>query len=182
LEVKGAPISAFEAADTIDTIVKVVDQRGREMDERWGFGRLPTLVPIDIADRFRLQRRKFSAAIWERNVDDAVKHGEAMIRAYAKLDEIASATGADTKPVEQWEFDTPDGLIVLIRDLADAGRVQLHGRQAQVWSLDEIASVIRAHPMIIAAKQAFPGAEVETVRPPLDVKQALNDELMELPF
>lgn len=47
--------------------------------------------------------------------------------------------------------------------LRDTGRLQRHGRKAQVWALDEIASVIRCHPILAAAKDAFPGAQVVSV-------------------
>lgn len=54
----------------------------------------------------------------------------------------------------------PHRLAVILRD---TGRVQRHGRKAQVWALDEIASVIRCHPILAAAKDAFPGAQVVSV-------------------
>lgn len=176
------PPTRHEVLDQIDVILKGVDQRGREMDEKWGFGRLPMLVPLDIAERFRSQRRKFSAAIWERNPEDCRRHGEAMIRAYAKLDEIATAAGARHGELDQWEFDTPEGLIILVRDIRQVGQVRLEGRKAKVWSIDEIISVIRAHPILAAAKDYFPGAEVETVRPSIEDKVGLDDALMDVPF
>jgi hypothetical protein len=179
---KGAPPTKHEILDQIDIAVRGVDRRGREMDQRWGVGRLPTLVPLEVADKFRAQRRKFSAAVWERDAEAVRKHGEAMLRAYAKLDEIATATGAVPGKPDQWEFETPEGLIILVREIGDVGRAELHGRQAKVWSLDEVASVIRAHPVLAAAKDFFPGATVESVRPPVEVREELNDSLMQLPY
>ena len=179
---KGAPPTLNETLNAIDLIVRSVDQRGRQADDRWGIGRLPMLVPIDVAERFRSQQRKFSAAVWDRDTDAVRKHGEAMLRGYGKLEELATEGGATPTPPEQWEFETGDGLIILVKDLRDTGRVETHGRQAQVWSLDEIVSVIRAHPLIATAKDVFPGAVVETVRPSADVRQDLNDSLMELPL
>lgn len=176
------PPTKHEVLDQIDVTVRGVDQKGREMDRKWGFGRLPTLVPLEIADKFRAQQRKFSGAVWERDPDAVRRHGEAMLRAYAKLDELAEAAGYVAAPPEQWEFETPDGLVILVRELADAGNVERHGRQAQVWSLDEIASVIRAHPTIVAAKELFEGSFVRSVRPPVEVRDELNDSLMEIPF
>jgi hypothetical protein len=85
-------------------------------------------------------------------------------------------------PVDQWEFETPDGLVVLVRDMRDTGRAILGGRQAQIWSLDEIANVIRVHPILAAAKSAFPGAVVESVRASRTTLEELNDELFEVPF
>lgn len=177
---KGAPPTQSEALSQINLIVKSVDQRGREMDQKWGTGRLPMLVPIEVAERFRVQHRKFSGAVWEYELADVQKHGEAMLRAYAKLDEMAVAAGASSAPPEQWEFDTPGGLVVLVQDIKDTGRVELNGRAAQVWSLDEIASVIAAHPLLAAAKAAFPGATIEQVRPAKELRDdiaSLSDEI-----
>ena len=178
----GAPPTKHEKLDQIDVVVRCVDQRGRQMDEKWGFGRLVSLVPIEWAERFRAQRRKFSGAVWEYDVDAVTRHGNAMLRAYDKLDEMAAAAGAEAIAPEQWEVDGPDGLIVLVRDLRDVSRAQLYGRQAQVWSLDEIASVIRAHPMLVAAKHSFPGATVEAIRPDENLKQGIVEELNDAPY
>ncbi|RJT23305.1 hypothetical protein D5I55_10875 [Chakrabartia godavariana] len=49
---KGAPPTRHAQISDMQVIIKCVDQRGREMDERWGIGRLPMLVPIEWAERF----------------------------------------------------------------------------------------------------------------------------------
>lgn len=177
----GAPKTRHEIIDEMQVVINAVDQRGREMDERWGIGRLITIVPIEWAERFRSQRRKFLGAVWEYDSAEVTKHGEAMLRAYAKLDELASATHQPGPP-DVWEFNTPDGLIVLVRDIRRASERLLQGRKGQVWSIDEIVNVIRAYPMLAAAKDAFSGAVIEEIRPPIDVSQKLDDELMEIPF
>ena len=178
----GAPLTAHERLEQIDVIVRAVDRRGREMDERWGVGRLPTLVPHEIGEKFRVQRRKFSAALMDYDLDETRKHGDAMIRAYAKLNELATAAHGEPGAPEQWEFTVDGQLIVLVRDLAHSTQDRLQGRQGQVWSLDEIASVLRLYPALAAAKSAFPGAIIESVRPPTPALSQLNDDLAEVPF
>ena len=163
--------------DAINAIAASVDARGRSLDEKWGIGRLPTLVPVEWADRFASQCRKFSLALQDWNYPEVQKHGQAMERAYAKLDELATAAGAEQGRPEQWEFETPDGLVILIRDIRRTNQVDTQGRQAQVWSLDEIASVIRNHPEIVAVKTVFPGAEVVSLRPAPDRKKDIDDGL-----
>lgn len=168
--------------DAIMSVVDAVDAKGRAADEKWGVGRLPTLVPAEWAGKFRQQQRKFSAAIGQWDYPEALKHGQAMERAYAKLDELAEASGAEKGLPEQWEFEVDGKLVILVKDLRRTNQVELHGREAQVWSLDEIASVIRQHPILAAAKDAFPGATIESVRTGRDVKQKLDDSLEGLPF
>jgi hypothetical protein len=177
----GAPATKHEVLSQVEVIVKAVDQRGRDIDTRWGIGRLPALVPHDVAERFRVQHRKFSGAIWEYDAEQARKHGDAMLRAYDKLEQLAIASGASPAPPEQWEFETPAGLVILVRDIRDTARVDRGGREAQVWSLDEIANVIAAHPILAAAKVHFPGATIEAVRPAKRDRDKLDDSLSGLP-
>lgn len=168
--------------DLIQAILDVVDQRSRVADERWGLGRLATLVPIDLAERFASQKRKLSAAVFSWTAAEVKKHGEAMVRAYDKLEEVATAAGHEPQPAEQWELAGPDGPIILVRDRKRMNQVETGGRRCQVWSLDEIEEVIRKHPILACAKQEFPGAEVETIRPVRAIKTALNDSLEGLPL
>lgn len=179
---KGAPLTKHEALDAIQITVNAVDERGRELDRIWGLGRLTALVPMEWADRFRSQQRKFSAAVWEYEPDNVRRHGEAMLRAYDKLDELARASGKGPVPVDQWEFESENELIVLVRHISDTAKVQLDGRKATVWSLEEVENVIRRHPLIVAAKNAFPGCTVESVRPDYDTRHMPNDLLTEIPF
>lgn len=179
---KGAPPTRHAQISDMQVIIKCVDQRGREMDQRWGFGRLPMLVPIEWAERFHTQHKLFNAAVWEFDLPLVRQHGEAMLRAYDKLDELACAAKGEPLPVHQWEFETPEGLVILVQDLRDTGRAQRHGREAQVWALDEIANVIRCHPILAAAKTSFPGAQVVSVRPSKTTLQELDDELSDIPF
>ena len=126
---KGAPPTRHAQISDMQVIIKCVDQRGREMDERWGIGRLPMLVPIEWAERFHAQHKLFNAAVWEFHLPLVRQHGEAMLRAYDKLDELARDAKSEPLPVDQWEFETPDGLVILVRDLRDTGRAQRHGRE-----------------------------------------------------
>jgi hypothetical protein len=164
--------------DAIDAITLALDRRGRELDEKWGTRRLMQLVPVEWADKFQRQAAKFSEAIQSWNYPETVKHGQAMERAYAKLDELAEASGAEKGPPEQWEFETPDGLVILVKDATRIGQAQTFGRAASVWSLDEIASILRNYPSLIAIKNAFPGAELQSIRPVQQIKlQELNDDV-----
>ena len=179
---KGAPPTRHAQISDMQVIIKCVDQRGREMDERWGIGRLPMLVPIEWAERFHAQHKLFNAAVWEFHLPLVRQHGEAMLRAYDKLDELARGSKGEPLPVDQWEFETEQGLVILVRDLRDTGRAQRFGREAQVWALDEIANVIRCHPILAAAKNAFPGAQVVSVRPSKTTLAELDDVLSDIPF
>lgn len=172
------------ALEQIETAVSAVDARGKAIDERWGIGRLPMLVGPEMAERFRNQRVNFSKAVWDYDLPAVRKQGDALMRAYDALEaEAVAAHGEPGKP-EQWEFTLggDDDLVILVRDIADVARADTGGRQCQVWSLEEVASVIRAHPVLAAAKNHFAGAVVESVRPHREARGKLDDDLMGLPF
>jgi len=180
--VNGAPPTKQEAADRCWAMIKVVDERGRQIDERWGTGRLPRLVPVEWAERFASQSHKFGTACMGYDPDEVRKHGEAMVRAYDKLEALAIEAKADEAPPEQWEFETDDGLVILIRDKAKLGMVETMGRRCQVWSLDEIAAVIRNAKIVAECKLHFPGAELVSTRPARVAMDALNDSLENVPW
>lgn len=163
-------------------IANAVDEAGRAMDAKWGVGRLPTLVGAEMAAKFARAQHSFSRAVRNYDADLAETYGAALERGYLALDRVAQEAGHEPKPPEQWEFTVDGALIVLVRDRGQMSQVQLHGRKAQVWSVDELAEVIRNHEMLAEAKNHFPGAEVESIRPVRAIKQELNDSLAGLPF
>jgi hypothetical protein len=172
---------SLREVDAVNAVTLAVDRTGRQMDERWGVGRLPTLVPPEWAAKFAMQRRKFSEAIQAWSYPEALKHGEAMQRAYAKLDELALAGGREPIPAEQWEVETAIGVFVLVREVAHSNQDRLKGRKGQVWSMEEIANMLIAYPEIVAVKNVFPGAELVETRP--DRRRVLDAELNDdIPF
>lgn len=168
--------------DVIQEILNAVDERGKAMDRKWGLGRLPGLCGIEWAERFANQRRKFGTAVWSWDLNEVRKHGEAMVRAFDKLDELATEAGIEPGPPGQWEFTTSEGLVILVQDRNRMNQVDTGGRQCQVWSLDEIAEVIRNFPELSKAKDVFQGAEVVKLSPRAEIRSKLNDSLEGLPI
>lgn len=177
------PPLPHEEVEQCSVIIKAVDRKGREMERKWGIGRLHNLVPVEWAERFHSQRKKFSAACFSLNANEVRLHGTAMERAYDKLEEVAVSCGHTPSPPEHWEFELEEGkLVILVRDRAEMAQIDLKGRQAQIWSLDEIAEVVRKFPELSAAKEHFPGAEVISIRPERAAHDALDDQLSDIPF
>lgn len=164
-------------------VIANVDAHARMIERRWGTGLLPKIVPIEWMERFQSQKRKFELACFEFDHDGIRKHGEAMLRAYDKLEEIARGEGLGPMPPEQWEFTLKDGsLVILVRNREEMGQIDARDRAAQVWSLDEIVDVIERFPALAKVKDSFPGAEIISLRPSPAAKDALDDALDEVPF
>lgn len=173
-------------------IITLVDTRAKEVNRRWGHNRLPYLVPLEWMEKFKRQKASWELTAFEctgsplpADMERMRVQGEAMLRAYDKLEQIATESGRGPLPVGQWEFELKDGtLVILVRDKADMSQVERHGREAQVWSLDEIAEVIENFPILSAAKDLFPASEVMQVRVATSrkVTDKLDDELSDIPF
>lgn len=183
------PPTKHMVLEQIKTVIETVDRHAREVNVRWGFNRLPHLVPVKWAEGFAKQKRAWETACFEcagslspADLERVRTEGATMIRAYDKLATIATEQGETQYPPTRWEFELKDGTpVVLVRDRSELAQVDLGGRKGQVWSLDEIADVIAKFPDIARAKECFPGAEVIQLRTEPLVVGKLNDELADLP-
>lgn len=186
------PPTPMELLRQISDIIASVDERARECNRKWGTNRLPLLVPFDWLEKFRSQKLKWNRAVWESApvpTPDCLaairKQGEAMLRAFDKLEELAVAEGHLPTPPTWWEFELEDGTpVILVRDRAELGQVDPKGRSVQIWSLEEVAQVIAKFPdLVLGAKQAFPGAEIVPLRTDRDSRKVVEDALNDaIPF
>jgi len=163
-------------------MIEAVDEIGRSMDDKWGVGRLPRLVDPLTAAKFARQVEKFGKACWGPELGDVEAHAPAMVRAYLALDGMAEAAGHRPVSPEQWEFETAEGLVILVRHTDQIAQAQTHGRACQIWSLEEVAKLVTFHPLLVSVKTHFPGAAIVRTRPGRDVVQAMDDDLSGLPF
>jgi hypothetical protein len=184
------PPTRHEIAGSIAAMIRSVNERADLCNRRWGYNRLPHLVPLDWLEKFRVQKHKWETACFEcagspKPEDIAVvrKHGDAMLRAYDKLEDLAYASNHDPVEVGTWEFELTDGTpVILVRSRAEIGQIKPDGRTVQVWSLEEVVDIIEKFPTIARAKEAFPGAEVIQIKTRKFVGDALDDSLADLPF
>lgn len=184
----GAPPTKHEVIGSMAAIIRTVDEHAREMNRRWGFNRLPHIVPPEWTQRFVAQKRKWEAACFEctgsplpADLARVTSHGEAMIRAYAKLEELALAAGMSPAPPGTWEFELKDGTpIVLVRNRDEMANVDRKG--AQVWCLEEIGEIIARFPELVLTKSAFPEAEVIQMRTSAETHELVDDCLADIPW
>lgn len=170
-------------------IIATVAEHARTINRRWGFNRLPHLVPIEWGTKFLNQKRKWERACFEftehRGTIDIIpvrQHGEAMLRAYAKLEELAAAAGHAPAAPGTWEFELEDGRpIVLVRTRAEKTQVD-RKPPAQVWCLEEIGQMIAKFPDLVLTKDSFPEMEIIQLRPSRELVELVDDTLAGIPF
>lgn len=167
------PPTLSEMGMAVSDAIAAVDERARRVNRKWGTNRLPHLVPFEWTEKYRSQQARWSAVLFASYADinpeyvaKVRKQGEAMIRAFDKLEELAREAGHEPTDPQPLELELRDGsVIVLVRDQSDQHQVDKTGRNVAIWSLDEIAGIIERFPDVLGeAKRAFPGAEVLRVR------------------
>lgn len=183
------PPMKHEVLGAIDQIIKTVDAHAQEMNRRWGHNRLPHIVPIEWTEKFVEQKRRWQMACFEcvgslmpADMERVRVQGDAMLRAYAKLEELAQVGGMAPAQPGVWEFELSNGQpVMLVRTDAEMSQVD-RPPHMRVWSLEEVARIIERWPELVLAKQLFPQAEVIQIRTDRKVRELIDDELSDFPF
>ena len=150
-----------------------------EVEGRWGIDRLVWVCgSSELRDRFEQQMDRLNAAIDK--CDPSIEHEvEVTLRGVAALEAAAIAAGAKPLSGDYIEGRMPDGRVIAITATGyEAGKVKRDNREMVVYSADEVGRIIEGlnkdAPVVDAIKNAFAGAEVESVKP---VPANLDDEI-----
>jgi len=141
-------------------ILDAHDMIAREMELKWGVGRLERLVDETLAKRFQAQKDKFHDAIFDNNQESMQKHGAAMKRAYQALDTEAERLGCKTiDKNDYWEIKHPrvPGAIIRFVKMAEEMPIEKPDNVAYVC-IEEMIDYIP--PMAIEVKQKFGGSKI----------------------
>jgi hypothetical protein len=123
-----------------------VDLAQVQHEEKWGIGRVITLVPSEFRVKFYAQSERIWAAQEARDESKFIAACDGMVRAYKAMSDWASAEGIEpiTK-VHAIEADTHLGIMVIVKDEADAVQYQaLRQDVRQVWMVAEIVELVKA--------------------------------------
>lgn len=189
-QIQSPPPVKHELLDAASAIIQTVDTHARAVNRKWGCNKLPHIVPLEWTEKFRVQKKKYELAAFEAcgsldpaHLDQLRKQADAMLRGFTKLEHLAVEAGHLPTPPDHWEFELEDGTpVILVRDRCEMDQVKPDVRGVQIWSLDEVVTIIGKFPDLTRAKDAFPGAEVIQLRTSKPCKDALNDELNTLPW
>lgn len=169
-----------------DIAIERLDEVAGRMERKWGVGRLPRLVSVDLAERFYRQKAKLDDAITDEATGGSVANVEfeagRMVNAWMALDAAAEAAGADPASGQYLTARLSDGRSLVISvDLEGIGhfRRQNPDQSAAVWTMDEIVRVLEGFDLVLRTKHLFEGAVVEEVRVKPEVNWRRGDELPE---
>lgn len=148
--------------------IERLDEVARRLEVTWGVGRLPRLVPEELAQRFYRQFDKLNSEIVEEataGIANVEREAQRMMNAWMALEAAAKAAGADPISPKRIEGQLPDGrLLVIVDGPESAWKVAADDRAAVVWSIEEISRVLWRFELVNDAKTVWPGARVENAR------------------
>lgn len=150
--------------------VAVLDRVAGDMERLWGVGRLPTLVPADLAAKFGRAEEQCEEAIASGDVEAAAQKAAALARGWKALDEAARAQGHfPGRTSEVWFCEVEGRAYAVCLHTADSAALAAEYPDHTAVSLQELLrllSATEAGRLVVAAKDAFPGASLTGIKPP----------------
>ena len=150
--------------------IEALDEVAHQMERKWGVGRLPRLVPNDLAAKFWRQKDKLDREITEEataGIADVEREAGRMVNAWVALDAAAEGAGARQASARYLTARMSDGRLLAICDRSEGMQefvLQNAGQAAAVWMMDEVVSVLEGFDLVNRTKHLFDGAVVEDVR------------------
>jgi hypothetical protein len=178
---KKAQVAAVQLAPAdqwsgIAEALKPLDRLSRELELKWGAGRLPALVEPELASLFGRAKDKLNEAIQCNDPDMIVRRVQVMVRGWEKLDAVASAAELETLPPRTLGYSHNGRAYVVVLEPQDYD-IARHAA-AEGATVVALAELIEAY-KIVAGRisgvlQAFPGAQIREVRTP---RISLDDDI-----
>jgi hypothetical protein len=145
-------------------------------DTKWGVDRLPELVSVESAAKWGKAMAGLNAAIDSEDPDKVKFWVEVCLRGLAAMDAEAEAAGNQISDPMIWEYEYEGTVFGIIADGREWPAAYAKRPNIAIHSMREVAVALHAqrNGLVNAVKLAFPGAEVQAVRPS---KDDLQDDL-----
>ena len=161
--------------ESIGEALKPLDRLARQMELKWGPGRLPGLVEPELAHKFGSAKDKLNEAIQCNNPDLIVHRVQVMMRGWQKLDDVATANAADRLPLGMLGYTHGGRSYVVVMEPQDYDVArQVAPAGATVVALAELIEAYKiVAGRIAGVLEAFPGAQIKGAFAP----SKLDDEI-----
>ena len=143
--------------------VAAVNRRIDDADNKWGRGRLPSVVSYETRKRYVKQFTLWHTACLDGTMAEVTAHGAGMRRAYDFMDQEATTAGVEQMPARCVDGIKEDGRrLVIVQDAATI----VGDETAEGWTVEAAIKLIEAHRPDTAAQvlEAFNGAKIEDYR------------------
>jgi len=139
-----------------------LDKLARRMEEKWGCGRLTSLVDPELAARFGRAQDKLNEAIRLNDATDIARRVGVVMRGWQALDDDATRAGADRLPARTIGVEHGGRAWVVVLDPIDYDKARADhiggGRVVALAELLEAYKIVSGR--IAGVLEAFPGAQI----------------------
>jgi hypothetical protein len=166
-------------ADTINWhVCASFDEACRTMDRKWGVDRLPSLVPVEMAERYGRALAALNEAIRAGDTDATRQNADNCARGLAKLDEAAEAAGKPKSDPRVMELSDGDQFrFAIIEDERDWPALKAARPELMFFTKREVVNAMKAYhnalPEIEAVKAVFPDAKISKIK----TAELVDDEI-----
>ena len=149
-----------EKAAVIRASLNSVDKVARDMEQRWGIGKLEELADPALATRFEQARQNLNHALGQESISEVVAKAEDMIRGWKIIEKKVLEAGHKPECERVWHMVNDEGKkYAFVNDSSD----HVHfDKDITVISMEEVLRVFEAHYEEVygEVKKHFPGAEI----------------------
>ena len=165
-------------AEICRAAVNSVDAVARELEMKWGIGKLEELASPKLAVKFEQARQNFSEACELDDSDYLVQKANNLITGWRKLETTAIEAGHKPGSAEVWYGIAPPDCgeynFAIVKWGSDAANID-KDKYPIVYTLDEVCRIIKSlqRPLLEAAKTEFKQSKI------IDIKTGgdLNDPI-----
>ncbi len=161
-----------------DMALAPFDKAARDMERKWGIGRLEGLVSPALAAKYGLALGHMNACVAAANPTDTAAAVANCVKGLAAMDREAEAAGHQPIPPAAQEIEVGGKLCAVLWDDAQWPAYMALRPGVRTYSPREVGIALDAYDGTVAAiKDAFPGAQVSAVRKPTPLEEALEDAI-----
>ena len=178
---KAPAMFSDKRSDICYAAIKSVDKIARDLETKWGIGKLEELAPPKLAVAFEQARQNFSDAALGDDHNYLVQKANNLIQGWKAVEAYAIKNGNNPGDADVWYAIAPPDAgghkFAIVKHEADTAAVD-RTEYPKVYSLDEIARIIKAFEtdMISKTKELFPDARITNIMPTKG-KVILDDEI-----
>ena len=125
---------------------------------------MPSLVSVEMQNKWQAQQDKLNEAIQSSNIKNVEQLVSGSIRGYEALEKEAERLGHKPHSPEVWEVMHPESKrkYIIAKTTSQARQATKPGYVT--YSLPEVVRILEGQQLVNKLKETFPGAEVNNVK------------------
>jgi hypothetical protein len=169
---------ATKAEIECDMLLAPLSAETDRMNEKWGIDRLPTLVGIEMAEKWGKACAGLIEAVEANDPERTKAWVIVCLRGLKALDHEASLNPANTRLPDIWDCEHDGERFVLIRDHRHWKMATKLRPASRIYTIGEVSAALKyAQTRVVdAVKDVFPGSQIAAIRE-TDYQPFVDDDL-----